>query len=100
MEDSITEKQAKRLNCSMLHKTSDPHYTHPSSVVVCNTDDQLQDVFRAAETLGIRLGSVSSLRPKYEFPLCISVNGDLLGWTNLMDRALYYIPYETFKSQL
>ena len=30
------------------------------------------------------------------FPFCISVSGQIVGWTDRMDRALYYKPFMEF----
>jgi len=30
------------------------------------------------------------------FPFCVSVAGELAGWTDKMDRALYYMPFRDF----
>jgi hypothetical protein len=36
------------------------------------------------------------MRDVNEFPYCLSVSGDAVGWTNDMDRALYYMPFGEF----
>ena len=36
------------------------------------------------------------MREVTDFPYCLSLNGEIVGWTNQMDRALYYKPFSEF----
>lgn len=67
---------------------------HGSTVVVCTDDSELFYVLKWAEREGKDFRHVVYCIEK--FPFCIATAGDRLGWTDLMDRALYYMPFSEF----
>ena len=67
---------------------------HGSTVVVIRSRPELCYILEWCELNGKlateQMYSVDS------FPICVSVHGDTVGWTDLMDRALYYKPFLEF----
>jgi len=67
---------------------------HGSTVIVVKTRPELCYVLEWCELNGKHTSkfmySVDS------FPICLSVDGDMVGWTDRMDRALYYKPFLEF----
>lgn len=69
---------------------------HGSTVIVLNTETERTIVLNWAESKG---KIVSTSIKKIKLPLCVSVDGKIVGWTNEMDRALYYMSFEEFMTK-
>jgi len=71
---------------------------HGSTVVVTTNDAELCYVLKWAERQG---KSVSRWMYDHVFDannqhFCLSLSGDVVGWQDRMDRALYYKPFSEF----
>lgn len=71
---------------------------HGSTVVVCENSFELFFVLRWAGFVG--KGVSEWMHERDTFPFCVAVAGDLLSWTDRMDRALYYKPFTEFRSDI
>jgi len=70
---------------------------HGSTVIVANNAHELAYLISWCKEAGKGepyLGDVE------KFPFCVSVSGELAGWTDRMDRALYYKPFSEFLSDI
>lgn len=67
---------------------------HGSTVIVCNDSSELFYVLKWCERVGKDVSGW--MYDRSEFPFCISVHGQIVGWTDLMDRALYYKSFEEY----
>ena len=65
-----------------------------NSVIVCNNKAELAYVIAWCDGQGKHVADY--MRTKYKFPYCLSVAGDIVGWIDRMDRAVYYIDFITF----
>ena len=77
-----------------------PHgnLNHPSTVVVCTNRHELAYVLSWCKSEKKRIGK--HMIHREDFPYCLSVKGDTVGWTGSMDRALYYMPFDAFTSAI
>lgn len=71
---------------------------HGSTVVVTNTDSEMFYILKWCERQGKKVSGW--MYDHNEFPFCISVSGGIVGWTDRMDRALYYKPFSEFLSDI
>ena len=71
---------------------------HGSTVVVTNNESELFSVLDWCE-MKQKL-TASYMHNVINFPMCFAVDGDVVGWTNQMDRALYYKPFAEFLSDI
>ncbi len=67
---------------------------HGSTVVVVNNKVELNKVLNWCKEKDKII--IDWFNKVEKFPLCISVASDIVGWTDKMDRALYYKPFEDF----
>ena len=71
---------------------------HNSTVVACRNDSEMFYVLKWCERMGKKVSRW--MYDRNEFPFCVSVNGDIVGWTDQMDRALYYKPFEEYVNDI
>jgi hypothetical protein len=64
---------------------------HGSTVIVITDGAEFAYIQKWCESQGKRL----LFNPK-SFPICVSVADELVGWTDHMDRALYYKSFDEF----
>ena len=71
---------------------------HSSTVITCNNDSELFYVLKWSERSGKHV--VSWMYERDKFPFHVSVHSNIVGWTDLDDRALYYMPFSEFIDSL
>ena len=65
-----------------------------NSVIVCENKKQLNLVIQWCESQNKNVGVFMKMREK--FPYCLNVSTHVVGWTDSMDRALYYVSFLDF----
>lgn len=65
-----------------------------NSVVVCNNKAELAYMIAWCKGEGKHVADFMRVRDK--FPICLGVTGDIVGYVDAMDRALYYIDFIDF----
>jgi len=94
MDKRIQPSQTSRLCGEEMKRSKYKSLNHGSTVIVTKSFEQLKTVVDWAFNKGkIIPGYISR---NNSFPFCISVDGDCIGYTEQMDRALYYMPYDEF----
>jgi hypothetical protein len=95
-----TTPNVKEVGCkSLLADEKSADYgglEHVSTMIVCNSMIEAHDVLSWAEEAG--KNTAPYMWTNSTFPYCLSVSGDIVGWTKEMDRALNYQPYSSFAS--
>lgn len=71
---------------------------HGSTVVVCSNDSEMFYFLKYAERIGKDVSRW--LYDHDEFPVCLSVSDDIVGWVIELDRALYYKPFNEFLADI
>jgi len=71
---------------------------HASTVVVTTDDSELWYVLKWAERQGKHVAKwmYDHVFNSDNTVFCISTAGDMVGWTDQMDRSLYYKPFDEF----
>ena len=64
---------------------------HPNTMIVINSQAELSYIIEWCEAKDIL---PPYLGERKDYPIAASANGE--GWTNHMDRALYYMPFVEF----
>ena len=67
---------------------------HGSTVIAVNNRSELLYVLEWCKLKGKSISD--HILKQDKFPYCLSVRGDIVGWTDLMDRALYYKSFSEF----
>ena len=67
---------------------------HASTVIECKNDSEVFYVLSWCTDMGKEFPSW--MWERFNSPICLSVNGSLVGFTKLMDRALYYMLFNEF----
>lgn len=84
----------------MFNTKAKPDYqtvNHGSSVVVATSGPELHCILKWCDEAGKHVSDF--MRSVQSFPYCLSVSGDVVGWTDQMDRALYYMPFAEFVAE-
>jgi len=63
-------------------------------VVECKSKPELEYVIAWCDIKGKQVADY--MRAQEKFPYCLSVTGDIVGWIDRMDWAVYYIDFMTF----
>jgi hypothetical protein len=80
-----------------------PHYgsiNHPSTVVVATTKPELAYILEWCRSESKHVADFLEDFATLDFPFCVAVKGDVVGWTTSMDRVLYYMPFQVFTSSI
>ena len=70
---------------------------HGSTVIECTNDSEVFYVLSWCTDMGKQFPSW--MWERFNSPICLSVNGKFVGFTKLMDRALYYMPFSEFATK-
>ena len=75
-------------------KTEYKELGHGSTVITVNSRPELLYVLEWCKLQNKKVGEF--MYQVTDFPYNLSVHSEFVGWTNLMDRALYYISFREF----
>ena len=71
---------------------------HGSTVIVARNESELFYILKWCERVGKDVGGW--MYDNGGYPFCISVHGNIVGWTDKMDRALHYKPFAEFLADI
>jgi hypothetical protein len=71
---------------------------HGSTVITVNNRPELLYVLEWCKLQNKKIGAF--MHDIEVFPYNLSVHSEVVGWTDLMDRALYYMPFREFLDKI
>ena len=101
VEEMTKKIETDELTASPLQSGGMPEYKsleHGSTVIVAENDSELFYILKWCERIGKDVGGWMYNNDGY--PFCISVHGKIVGWTDKLDRALYYKPFSEFLADI